>query len=166
MMTITGAVWGNDDFTAAVVFTEERGAVAISEVDRPNEWALFQDWIAAGNSVAPLPAPNLENYTRQRSWEIRTGGTTVNGVPVKTDSDSIALINGMAMLAQLDPQRVFKFDTGQGVVDLDAATALAFATAIGSWIQATFDTRADALSRIASGEITTTEQVDQALAQE
>lgn len=58
MITILSARWANAERTAAVVTSQERGDIAISATDRPEEWADFQAWSSAGNTVSPLPEPS------------------------------------------------------------------------------------------------------------
>jgi hypothetical protein len=49
--TIISAWWGNEDNTSAVIITEEAAAVAISEVDTPDEWASFQRGLSAAEEL-------------------------------------------------------------------------------------------------------------------
>lgn len=53
--TIRAAQWGNADRTSAVLFSEEVGAVAISERDTPEEWAGFLQWQSYGHPVEGMP---------------------------------------------------------------------------------------------------------------
>jgi hypothetical protein len=53
--TIRTARWGNQDKSSAVVVTDECGAVAISEVDTPDEWTAFLAWEKANAVEEPLP---------------------------------------------------------------------------------------------------------------
>jgi hypothetical protein len=55
--TIKAAMWGNEDHTSAVLVSEEVGRVAVSEVDTPQEWAAFLQWVSYGHPVADLPVP-------------------------------------------------------------------------------------------------------------
>lgn len=57
--TIRSARWGNDDHTSAVVLSGEVGHVAISEVDTPEEWKGFLQWVSYGHPVEDLPPPPL-----------------------------------------------------------------------------------------------------------
>jgi hypothetical protein len=112
------------------------------------------------DDTPPSPAvESLDAYVRRRTWEIRVGGTTINGAPVRTDPDSLVLINGMAALAQVDPARVFKFDAGT-IVELSSAQAIGFAATVGNWIQSTFDKRAEILASIANGLISTKTEIE------
>lgn len=118
------------------------------------------------NGSAFAPAVSLPDYARNRSWEIRTGGAVIGGVPVRTKDTDIALIAGMALRAKTaienSEAKSFNFDSGAGIVTLDAAQAFAFATAVSDWVQATFDKRAEILAAITAGTITTRAQVDAA----
>lgn len=105
----------------------------------------------------------LAAYARRRSYEIRVGGTVISGAPIKTDGDSLALINGMASLAGRHADRTFNFDTDAGTVALSAADASSLADAVGSWVQGTFDRRASVLAAIAAGTLTTEAAVEAAL---
>lgn len=55
--TTHGAQWANTEKTAAVLSTNEAGAVAISEVDTPEEWKGFLQWMSYGHPVEELPPP-------------------------------------------------------------------------------------------------------------
>lgn len=57
MITVLGAKYANEDQTAAIVTTVERGAVAVSERDRPELWARLMEWVAAGNAIESYQAP-------------------------------------------------------------------------------------------------------------
>lgn len=128
------------------------------------EWQKVLAWHVAGNPWPDDPPDivDLAAYARDVSWRTRCAGTVILGFAVKIDDGSIGLINGMANLAQRDPSRVFNFDSPGGTVQLDAAQAIAFAEAVGEWVQLTFDRRALVLAAIAAGTITTTEQIDEA----
>ncbi|PTM95070.1 DUF4376 domain-containing protein [Mycoplana dimorpha] len=116
-------------------------------------------------SPEPEPEPiDLTAYARDLSWRTRGDGTTINGVPVRLDDGSLSLINGMVALAERDSGRAFHFDSAIGTVTLTASQAIAFAEAIGEWVQRTFDRRADVLAAIGTGNITTTAQIDAAFA--
>ncbi|MEO1986251.1 MAG: DUF4376 domain-containing protein [Martelella sp.] len=122
----------------------------------------------SGTAVPTVPADptkdELAAYARDLSWRIRVAGTDINGVRVRCDDGAIALINGIAALAERDADRSFSFDAGDGIVKLDAAQAIALATAAGEFVQSTFDRRADVLAAIAAGSITRQAEVDEAFA--
>lgn len=120
----------------------------------------------SGGPVPTVPDnPTLEElaaYSRDLSWRIRVTGTAISGVHVRCDDGAVALINGMAALAKADGDRVFSFDAGSGVMSLTAAEAVTLATAVGEWVQKTFDRRAAVLAAIASGTVTTKVEIDAA----
>lgn len=55
-MNILSAKWANAENSAAVLQTQELGAVAVS-ADRTVEWAQFQAWIAGGGVPSAYQAP-------------------------------------------------------------------------------------------------------------
>ena len=120
----------------------------------------------SGTSVPTVPADptkdELAAYARDLSWRVRVAGTEINGIRVKCDDGAIALINGMAMLAQQDEDRTFNFDTGDGVLSLTAAEAIALATAVGAFVQSTFDRRAAVFAAIADGSVSDAAAIDDA----
>jgi hypothetical protein len=54
MITIITASWGNEDKSAAIVNTTERGHMSVSERDTPEAWGDFLAWQAAGGQVRAL----------------------------------------------------------------------------------------------------------------
>jgi hypothetical protein len=59
--TIISAQYSNPEHTGAILVTQERGAVAVSEIDRPALWAEMRAWgtpSAYVEPVAPTPAPS------------------------------------------------------------------------------------------------------------
>lgn len=64
-MMILSAQWANAEQTAAIVMTAEAGAVAISQVDTPVEWAALLDSGIAISAYTPPPAPKLTATPRQ-----------------------------------------------------------------------------------------------------
>lgn len=106
----------------------------------------------------------LAAYARDLSWRVRVAGTDINGVRVRCDDGAIALINGMAALAARDAGRTFSFDAGDGIATLDAEEAIAMATAVGAFVQSTFDRRAAVLAAIADGTVTGAAAIDDAFA--
>ncbi|WP_180901772.1 DUF4376 domain-containing protein [Martelella soudanensis] len=120
----------------------------------------------SGTAVPTVPAEptkeELAAYARDLSWRARIAGTEINGVRVRCDDGAIALINGMAMLAQQDAGRTFNFDASEGIVSLTAEDAIALATAGGEFVQSTFDRRAAVLAAIADGSVASVDAIDAA----
>ena len=57
MITITSANYANAENTAAVLMTQERGAVLVSQKDRPQLWQDLHAWITGGGAVQAYIAP-------------------------------------------------------------------------------------------------------------
>ena len=149
---------------------EAIGAVEIVEQPRPDERYGYVNEDPANPGAwlfSPFPPevmqPRLVDYARNKSWAIRSAGMPYGeDKKIGLDADALAMINGMALMAQLDPQRTFNFDTGAGVVPMRATEALSFAGLVGAWVQGTFDKRTEVLAAIQAGTITTYEEVDAA----
>lgn len=112
--------------------------------------------------VFETEAVDLAAYARQVSWQTRTAGTVINGVPIALDDGAIALINGLYVSASRDANKVFSFDTRAGSIQLTSADAIALSVAVSDWVQLTFDRRAAVLTAIAAEQITTTAEIDAA----
>jgi hypothetical protein len=108
----------------------------------------------------------LVDYARNKTWALRVGGFEINGVRVATDGEGIALLGGLAQLAQQNPSRAFNYDPGGAgrAQPLTGAQAMAFSAAVGEWVQSTFDLRTELLLGIDAGTITTFEAIDETLA--
>jgi hypothetical protein len=81
MLRIISAQWGNENHTSAVIVTDEAGAVAISAVDTPREWAEFQEWMKS-NVVADLPAA-LPPATKQQKFDRWLAGIGATPAEIK-----------------------------------------------------------------------------------
>lgn len=57
---ILAATYANEDNTSATIVTVENGPELISLEDRPEKWAIFEEWVSSGGAVAPFPAPIVE----------------------------------------------------------------------------------------------------------
>lgn len=120
-------------------------------------------WRWTGTEILPPPAPEqtLEERRearlqaiRARRWLAEIGGTTVNGIPIRTDEGSQNKISGAIALFDKDPTLAvidFEAQPNQWVA-LDAATMTAIGVAVGRHIQACFS-RAKQLSDLAIAAI-------------
>jgi len=162
-LTHLGILDGYRDVSSYEAFVETADADGIRE-RYGRELPTEQELLKALAEADRVSTEDLKAYARKVSWEKRTGGFGYNGLYVQTDPDSLTLINGMANLAQLEPERVFNFDTAAGPIQMSAAEGIAFAAAVGAFVQATFDRRAEVLAKIDRGEIATTEQIVSAFA--
>lgn len=114
-------------------------------------------WLALSSEAAKQ---KLAEYAAEKRWQKEIAGITVGGAPVRTDRESQGLIAGAFQMVQDDPQKVIKFKTAGGFVDLDATMMGAIARAVGQHVQACFAAEASVVADIDSGAITTFEQVD------
>jgi hypothetical protein len=151
-MEINDPVYGWIPFTATSNDVEAHGR---------DLFAAAQE--SATPYVASAPTTDeLTAYARELSWQVRAGGATINGVAVKTDGDSIALIGSMYNMARDFPESTFDFDSADGPVSLTSAQAQALAKAVGDWVQLGFKRRSDVFKAIMAGQITTTAEIDEA----
>lgn len=89
-----------------------------------------------------------------RRYQEETKGITVNGVTVKTDRQSQALITGAALAATIDPAYVCRWKSEQGFITLDAPAIIGVATAIRNHVQGCFDREADLVAAVDAGTFT------------
>jgi hypothetical protein len=104
-------------------------------------------------------APTLEMAKQVKTEEIaaaryaeETGGVQVNGVPIKTDHESLTMINGAALQATQDPAYTCNWKTEQGFISLTTEQIIAVATAIRQHVQASFDKEAEKMTLIEAAE--------------
>lgn len=68
--TILAATWANEYNTSVILQTEIFGAVAASEVDRPDLWKQFMEWAEKNPISEYVPDPNeLQPYQVARSFQ-------------------------------------------------------------------------------------------------
>ncbi|WP_260455507.1 DUF4376 domain-containing protein [Pseudomonas baetica] len=106
---------------------------------------------AARDSVA---AAEWADRIAARRWLAETSGTTVEGMPIDTGRDSQGLITGAALAAMLDPAYSVRWKTVAGFVDLTAQQIIGVASAVRTFVQASFDREAVLLGAVADGSIT------------
>jgi hypothetical protein len=69
-------------------------------------------------------------------YAAETGGTTFNGVAIRTDEASQAKVSGAFNLAQINPSMVFQWKTASGAwVQLSATQITALGNAVGAHVQ-------------------------------
>lgn len=105
---------------------------------------------------------DLVAYASEIAWQTRVGGVVINGTPVKTDGDSVALIGSMYQMAKDFPEKTFDFISASGPVTLNSTEAMYLAKAVGDWVQNCFTRLGAVLTAIAAGQITTTAEIDAA----
>lgn len=94
------------------------------------------------------PAVELAREVRREEiaearWRAETGGVTLNGMTIRTDRESQALITGAALQATVDPEYSCRWKAANGFATLDAGAILAAAAAVRSHVQACFDREAE-----------------------
>lgn len=85
------------------------------------EWQAYRAWLKDGNAPAPLPSPEsatlaevlteIKIMITARRDAVQAGGATVNGMTVKTDSSSLALLAQAVQFSALQPARLFEVKT-------------------------------------------------------
>ena len=128
-----------------------------------------QGWTYDGKTftapAAPAPVPvDLKAYAASARYAKETAGITVNGAPIATDRDSQALITGAYSYVLAKPDATINFKSASGFVTLTADQIQAIALAVGAHVQACFAAEAQIDADIQSGKVTTTAQVDAAIA--
>lgn len=136
----------------------EAGDLIGYDIDPPLTAAAYD---AAAGAVS---RSQLLAYAALARWRKETGGINLAGQPIATDRESQSLISGAFALVQQQPETVIRFKTPSGFVTLDAAQMSAIAIAVAQHVQACFAIEADIAGDIASGEITTTAEIDAAFA--
>lgn len=101
-----------------------------------------------------LSAEQWADRIAARRWLAETSGTTVDGMPIDTGRDSQGLITGAALAAMLDPAYSVRWKTVAGFVDLTAQQIIGVASAVRTFVQASFDREAELLGAVADGSIT------------
>ena len=110
--------------------------------------------LAAAPEPEPAPAPDWPALIAARRYTAETAGTTVEGMPIDTGRDSQGLITGAALAAMLDPAYSVRWKTVAGFVDLTAQQIIGVASAVRTFVQASFDREAVLLGAVADGSIT------------
>lgn len=129
-------------------FARQMGAV-------PAGSGAIGDRYVNGKFVKPdAPAPDWPALIATRRWLAETSGTTFDGMPIDTGRDSQGLITGAALAAMLDPAYSVRWKTVAGFVDLTAQQIIGVASAVRTFVQASFDREAVLLGAVADGSIT------------
>lgn len=86
-------------------------------------------------------------------WEVEVGGLILpNGVEVKTDRESQALLTGAALAALQDPEYSLNWKGSNGWVTLTAADVLGIANAVRAHVQWCFDREKSLVDLVGSAE--------------
>jgi hypothetical protein len=168
--------WKADDgriFASArqmLVTEDDADYVAFAEVVMPSVWPrddageqtddALQDVLRPYEIATSLPA-----YAADVRWRTMSGGITVNGLPVATDSLAMGNLNSASLYAQSDPTATFAWKLEDGsFVTLSAADVAALQAAVSEFGQSCYACEDTTLDGIEGGTITTTEEIDAAFA--
>lgn len=101
--TIQSAQYANEDNTAAIIMTDEAGAVLVSEGDTPELWAEMQAW---GTPDAFVPAPTAPAKTYKADIWRRASDTeaeTIVAILAQQPVRKQRLFNDATVLDHADP---------------------------------------------------------------
>ena len=89
----------------------------------------------------------------QARYNAEIAGVTINGVLIKTDRETQAVLTAACLQAYIDSGYSLNWKTGDGTfVSLLAEQIMAFGTAVRAHVQSCFDREAELLPLIASAE--------------
>ena len=87
----------------------------------------------------------------QARYNAEIAGVTINGVLIKTDRETQAVLTAACLQAYIDSGYSLNWKTGDGTfVSLPAEKIMAFGTAVRAHVQSCFDHEAELLPLIAS----------------
>lgn len=108
--------------------------------------------------VVTPPAASAEYLAQRiadRRYQAQAAGTTLDGMPIDTSTDSQSLITGAALAAVLDSSYVCRWKMADGArVELDAKMIIAVASAVRDHIQACYDREDVLLTAVSDGTYT------------
>ena len=89
----------------------------------------------------------------QARYNAEIAGVTINGVSIKTDRETQAVLTSACLQAYIDSGYSLNWKTGDGTfVSLPAEQIMAFGTAVRAHVQSCFDHEAELLPLIESAE--------------
>ena len=104
---------------------------------------LTLEFNADGQCITALTFSQMKDATRSEiahaRWAAETGGITLQGMTIRTDRESQALITGAALKAIQDAEYSCSWKTDGGFVQLSAPQILAIADAVRAHVQECFD---------------------------
>ena len=109
------------------------------------------DWRTQLSTMEELRAAKLAELADAR-WRAETGGMSMNGMTIRTDRESQALITGAALQASVDAGYVCRWKTAEGFATLDAAMILTVAGAVRAHVQAQFDREAELAAQVGAAQ--------------
>ncbi len=142
---LTGlGVWPVEDVAPPAVSAGQaleaaEGADGVEEY-APGQWR--QKWTIRNRTAAELAQAKEARKAEIRAlrWQKEVGGATFNGLPIRTDEESRAKINGAVALFDKDPTlAVVDFEAQPGVwIEFDQPTMDALGVFVGRHVQQCF----------------------------
>ncbi|RAU40152.1 DUF4376 domain-containing protein [Pseudomonas sp. RIT411] len=148
--TTATAIAHNADLSSALDEAQTKAAASEAALTEAQAAiALLKDQIADLTQPAESTA---QQRIAARRYQAQIAGTTLEGMPVDTSTDSQALITGAALAAVLDSNYVCRWKMADSTrVELDAKMIIAVASAVRDHIQACYDREAELLTAVADG---------------
>jgi len=117
-------------------------------------------WTGAATVPPPPPGTDLVDAKArllarlaQRRWEVETGGVVMEGVPIRTDRESTAMLSAAVTFCDLESEAVVRWKAADGqFYDLGEAGVRAIALDVGRHVQACFAREADLSVQIHDAE--------------
>lgn len=115
----------------------------------------YRAWHQADNAAAAealAAALNREAFAAQVAafrFQRETAGVQVGGVTVRTERDDQAMLTGAVAMSALDPDRLIDWKGASGWAQIDRATLLAIAAAVGAHVQGCFSAERRVAERLA-----------------
>ncbi|MBI1261269.1 MAG: DUF4376 domain-containing protein [Rhizobiales bacterium] len=112
--------------------------------------------------VDPIPPSvvELKEYLAELRWEAETGGIMASGMSIDTSRESQAMLTSAYLLMQRDPERVIRWKTRTGTVNLNAEAITSIADIVANHVQDCFDLEANTVALIDNHTITTFDEID------
>jgi len=149
-------IWPTDFPAHAVIITEQQWTELLGN---PGTRKFIN-----GKVVEFAPSVDLVAYASNKRWEKETGGIEIDGAIIDTSVESQNRINGAYNYALENPAKNVSFKAASGWVQLSAEEMIAIGRAVGDHVQGMFALERAIAAEIASGTITTVEQIDAAFA--
>lgn len=131
-------------------------------------YAIIQEKVASGELVVEeyVESPsNLLQYLAQKRWEKETGGFEMNGMYIATDDRSQLKIAGARIKADSDASFTTPWKLPNGdFIELNSTVIIAISNAVLDHIHNCFTLESTLTDQINNGTITSTEEIDAALA--
>lgn len=128
---------------------QEAGRALIVCGEDYRAWHQAEDAAAAEALAATL---NREAWLAQAAafrFQRETAGVAVGGITVRTGRDDQAMLTGAVAMSALDPDRLIDWKGASGWVQIDRATLLAIAAAVGAHVQGCFSAERRVAERLA-----------------